>query len=147
MVQSTQFGSYCDVAEYESDVHTLALNLDYQATEKLLLEAGLVYNQAEDSWEWNFEDRPQVAFTGATTTAGTEAVGYDSADINGLIDEYSDLSYGQYQLTLGGTYNFTDAMYMKASATYDIFNADEEFVYGDEEGDMISGYVGLGWVF
>jgi hypothetical protein len=36
---------------------------------------------------------------------------------------------------------------MKASGTYDIFNSDEEYVYGDEEGDMISGYVGLGWVF
>lgn len=63
------------------------------------------------------------------------------------MDEYSDLSYEQYQLTLGGTYNFTETFYMKASATYDIFNAEEEYVYGDEDGKMISGYAGLGWVF
>ena len=147
MVQSTQFGSYCSVAEYDSTVNTLSLNANYQATEKLLLNAGITYNKAEDSWDWDFADRPQVAFTSATGIVGTEANGYDSEDINDLMDEYSDLSYEQYQLTLGGTYNFTETFYMKASGTYDIFDAKEEYVYGDEDGDMISGYVGLGWVF
>jgi hypothetical protein len=50
-------------------------------------------------------------------------------------------------LTLGGTYNFTDAVYTTASFTYDIFEADEEYVYGDEDGTAYYGYVGFGVKF
>jgi long-subunit fatty acid transport protein len=148
MVQSAQFGSYCDTAEYESDVHTIALNVNYQATPKLLLNGGITYNKAEDSWNWDFADRPQIEFLASPTDdTGTLAAGYDSADINNLMDEYSDLSYEQYQITAGGTYNFTDTFYTNASLTYDIFDMGEEFVYGDESGDAYYGYVGFGWTF
>lgn len=147
MVQSTQFGSYCSVAEYESTVNTLALNVNYQATEKLLLNAGVTYNKAEDSWDWDFADRPSLEFTGATDTIGVTNTGYDTEEQNNIMDDYSDLSYEQYQLTLGGTYNFTDSFYTNASFTYDIFDAQEEYVYGDEDGDAYYGYVGLGWTF
>jgi hypothetical protein len=42
---------------------------------------------------------------------------------------------------------FTDALYTTASFTYDVFNADEEYVYGDEDGKMYSSYVGVGYRF
>lgn len=74
-------------------------------------------------------------------------VNYDNWELNNKIDEYSDLSYEQYQLTLGGTYNFTDTFYTKTSFTYDIFKMDEEYVYGDEDGEAYYGYVGFGWTF
>ncbi|MBN1957182.1 MAG: hypothetical protein JXQ81_13560 [Desulfuromonadales bacterium] len=80
-------------------------------------------------------------------TGGTSPVNYDNYILNNEIDTYSDLSYEQYQLTLGATYNFTDSFYGKASGTYDIFNSDEEYVYGDEDGDAYYGYVGFGWTF
>ena len=149
MVQSTQFGSYCTVAEYESTVNTLSLNVNFQATEQLMLNAGFTYNKAEDSWNWDFEDRPSLDFVGATTVVGdgTLDTNYDSEAQNNLMDEYSDLSYEQYQINLGGTYNFTEAFYTKASFTYDIFDAEEEFVYGDEDGTAYYGYVGFGWNF
>ncbi len=147
MVQSTQFGSYCSTAEYESNVHTLALSANYQATEKLQLNAGITYNKAEDSWNWDFSDRPDLQFTSATGTAGTADPGYSTESQNNNLDEYSDLSYEQYELTVGGQYNFTDAFYTKASFTYDIFDAQEEFVYGDEDGTAYRGYVGFGWIF
>ena len=147
MVQSTQFGSYCSIATYESAVNTLSLNIDFQATEKLLLNAGFTYNKAEDSWDWDFTDRPTLEFTSATGVAGTPNTGYDTETLNSEMDEYSDLSYEQYQFTAGGTYNFTEAFYTKASFTYDIFDMGEEYVYGDEDGTAYSGYVGVGWNF
>ncbi|MCK4508975.1 MAG: hypothetical protein KAU27_10550 [Desulfuromonadales bacterium] len=64
-----------------------------------------------------------------------------------MIDGYSDLSYEQYQLTVGGTYLLTEALYTTASFTYDKFNSDEEYVYGDEDGKAYYSYVGVGYRF
>lgn len=121
--------------------------MDVQATEKLQLNAGFVYNKAEDSWDWDFAER-------ASLIMGGGAYNYDSWVQNNLIDSYSDLSYEQYQFTVGGTYNFTEAFYTTASATYDVFKSDnhifdsgEEYVYGDEDGTAYYGYVGVGWNF
>ena len=111
-----------------------------QATEKLQLNASLTYNNAEDSWDWNFAERPSLIMGGGDYN-------YDTWDLNNLLDEYSDLSYEQYEMTLGGTYNITDALYTTASFTYDIFDMGEEYVYGDEDGTAYYGYVGFGWKF
>ena len=120
----------------------MSLNVNYQATKKLLVNAGVTYNKAEDTWEWDFGDRPQLVWSGSAHD------NYDNTDeINDLIDTYSDLSYEQYQLTVGGTYSFTETFFTRASFTYDIFDAQEEYVYGDEDGDAYYGYVGLGWTF
>jgi len=139
-------GSICDDVEYESNVHTLSLSGDFQVTERLKLNAGILYNKAEDSWDWNFADRMAL---GDVVIRGGLNVGpaYDTADQNNLIDSYSDLSYEQYQLSAGGTFNFTEAFYTTASFTYDVFNMGEEYVYGDEDGTAYYGYVGLGWNF
>ena len=116
----------------------MALNATYQATEKLLLNAGFTYNHAEASWDWDFGDRPALLGNGA----------YENLDgYNNKIDSYSDLTYEQYQTTVGGTYQFTDALYATATFTYDVFNSDEEYVYGDEDGDAFSGYAGVGYRF
>ena len=79
---------------------------------------------------------------------GAPKPNYDNTDgYNNLIDSYSDLSYGQYSTTVGGTYLFTDALYTTASFTYDIFESDEEYVYGDEDGKAYYSYVGVGYRF
>ena len=57
------------------------------------------------------------------------------------------MSYEQYQLTLGGTYNFTPTCYTTASVTYDVFDSGEGYVYGDEDGDAYYGYLGFGYRF
>ena len=112
--------------------------MDLQATEKLMLNAGLTYNKAEASWDWDFVEREGNL---------NATFNYDTWDLNNNIDSYSDLSYEQYQLTVGGTYNFTEMLYANASFTYDIFDSDEEYVYGDEDGEAYYGYAGLGWRF
>lgn len=72
---------------------------------------------------------------------------YNTEDQNNLIDTYSDLKYEQFQFNVGGSYNFTPNCYMTASVSYDIFNAQEDYVYGDEDGKAVSGYVGVGYRF
>jgi hypothetical protein len=140
-------GSICDDVEYDSSVHTLSISGDFQVTKRLKLNAGILYNKAEDSWDWNFADR--TALGNVVIRGGAVNVGpaYDTADQNNLIDSYSDLSYEQYQLTAGGTFNFTESFYTTASFTYDIFNMGEEYVYGDEDGTAYYGYAGIGWNF
>ncbi len=140
-------GSICDDVEYESEVHTLSLSGNFQATEKLTINASFLYNKADDTWDWNFANR--MALGDVVIRSGAVNVGpaYDTADQNNLIDSYSDLSYQQYEFTLGGTYNFTETFYTTASATYDVFDMGEEYVYGDEDGTAYYGYVGLGWNF
>jgi hypothetical protein len=103
------------------------------------LNAGITYNNAESSWKWEFGDRDVLLGAGGTF--------YDTEGQNNLIDTYSDLSYTQIQYTAGGKYNFTDTFYTNAQLTYDDFNSDEEYVYGDEDGNIISGYLGFGWIF
>jgi len=48
---------------------------------------------------------------------------------------------------MGATYNFTEALYTTVSATYDIFESDKEYVYGDEDGKAYSGYLAIGYKF
>ena len=142
-------GSICDVSENESDVHTLALAADYQATDKLTLNGSFVYNKAESSWDWDFAERMSlgnVVIRGTSTPVNTGPT-YDTAEQNNLIDGYSDLSYEQYEITVGGTYQFSDALYATASLTYDIFESDEEYVYGDEDGKAYYSYFGVGYNF
>ncbi|HMB14970.1 MAG TPA: GSU2204 family outer membrane beta-barrel protein, partial [Pelovirga sp.] len=143
--------------EYNSDVHTLALNMDYQATEKLQLNAGVTYNKAEDKWDWGTfverqtlvrEDDPTIDLNESPAGPGQYApVNYDTWEQNNLIDSYSDLSYEQYQFTVGGLYDFTETFFTRASFTYDIFDMKETYVYGDEDGTAYYGYVGFGWTF
>ena len=121
--------------------------MNVQATEKLQLNTSVVYNKAEDSWDWDFADRPTLTFTNAVGASPAANTAYDTESINGSIDSYSDLSYEQYQVTVGGTYNFTPASYLTASLTYDAFKSDQTYVYGDEDGDAYYGYVGFGYRF
>lgn len=121
------------------------------------MNAGFTYNRAKSSWDWDFTERAQMFPENNLTTplaeTGIEAAGeygsvnYDTWEMNNLVDEYSDLAYQQYQFTLGGTYEFTDAFYTSASATYDIFRSKEGYVYGDEDGKAYYAYLGFGYRF
>ena len=99
----------------------------------------MTYNNAESSWKWEFGDRAVLT--------GPGGAAYDTEVQNNRIDSYSDLAYESYRFTVGGTYNFTDSCYTTASVSYDVFNSDEEYVYGDEDGRAYSGFAGIGYRF
>lgn len=130
--------------------------MDYQATEKLQLNAGVTYNKADNSWDWGpFTERATLLRKDNQTPLNTSAAppgpyaptNYDTWEQNNQIDSYSDLSYEQFQVTVGGTYNFTPSCYTTASLTYDKFISDEDYVYGDEDGTAYYGYLGFGYRF
>lgn len=141
-------GSVCNIWEDETEVHTLSLSGDVQATEKLKLEGSFTYNYSSATGDWDFSERESLGevVIRAPNDVNT-GTAYDTWKQNNLIAGYSDLEYTQYSFTLGGTYNFTDAFYTKMQGTYDIFESDEEYVYGDEDGKAYSGYLAIGYKF
>lgn len=88
-----------------------------------------------------------IATSGIEVPGLKSSVSYELWELNNEIDGYSDLEYEQYSFTLGATYNFTNALYTEVSGTYDVFESDEEYVYGDEDGKAISGYLAIGYKF
>jgi long-subunit fatty acid transport protein len=88
------------------------MGADYQATEKLSIDASITYNQAEASME-------SISLTEPFTPTGVlEAFYSDFEDRIGLVENYSDLEYTQIDISIGGSYDFTDRLYATASATY-----------------------------
>lgn len=128
-------------------MHTLSLGADYQATEKLNLNLGAMYNLAESSM--NDFDLTLPFAPDPLLGNGTTLLNFYSAFPGriGLIENYSDLEYEQIELSLGGTYNITDNLYTTALAVADIFDSEEDYVYGDEGGTVYSGYLGVGYKF
>ena len=128
------------------------MNANYQATEKLALNFGIVYNHAESGMESISHVAP---FDATGTLAGfynadgdsSKTVGTDEGWENriGLVENYSDLEYTQIDLTVAGQYDFTERLYTTASLTYSDFDSDEEYVYGDESGSSYYGFVGVGY--
>ena len=129
------------------------MSADYQATEKLSLNFGATYNYAEGYMDSVSLTAPFDPVTPATdpglNTANYALAGFynDFEDRIGLIENYSDLEYTQIDLSVGGTYNFSDRLYATASATYSDFDSDQDYVYGDESGSVYYGTLGVGYRF
>ena len=113
----------------------------------------MIYNDAEGGMDSisltaPFEPAagsPLAGFYGPDSAPKASAGGWEARVP--LVKEYSDLAYQQLDLTLGGTYSFTDSLYTTAMVTYSDFSSDEAYVYGDEDGSLYSGYLGLGYRF
>ncbi|RKX82062.1 MAG: hypothetical protein DRP70_16950 [Spirochaetes bacterium] len=111
---------------------------------------------ADDDWKWTFKERARVMAKNTDTPLADNpgspggmyaAQNYDNYELNNKITSYSELRYEQIIFNVGGTYNFTDTFYTTVSGTYDVFNMDDEYVYGDEDGKSYYGYAGIGWNF
>jgi len=71
---------------------------------------------------------------------------YDVTAMTG-VETYSDLEYRQIDLSVGGTSHVNPALYLTASAGYKDFQDDQAYVYGDQDGSMYTGYLGVGYRF
>lgn len=71
---------------------------------------------------------------------------YNVTDMVG-VENYSDLEYEQFDISVGGSYQFNPAVYMTATVGYKIFEDNQPYVYGDQDGEMYTGYLGLGYKF
>jgi len=79
----------------------------------------------------------------------SKTVGTDTGWENriGLVETYSDLEYSRLDLTAGGTYDFTERLYTSCSVTYSELDAEEEYVFGDEDGTAYFAFLGVGYRF
>lgn len=116
------------------------------------LNFGIIYNDAEGGMDsiqltapFDPAGGPLAGFYGPDAAPSASAGGWE--DRIPLVKEYSDLAYQQFDLTVGGTYNFSEQLYTTAMVTYSDFNSDEAYVYGDEDGSMYYGYLGVGYRF
>lgn len=116
---------------------------------------GAVYNHAESGMHsislvapFAPAGGPLAGFYNPTADSPS-TVGTDSGWENRIdrVEDYSELEYTRIDLTIGGTYNFTDRLYTSANLTYSDFDADEDYVYGDESGSSYYGYAGVGYRF
>ncbi len=71
---------------------------------------------------------------------------YDVTTMTG-VETYSDLEYQQVSVNIGGSYSFSPALYLTAQAGYDLFVDDQPYVYGDQDGEMYSVSLGIGYRF
>lgn len=71
---------------------------------------------------------------------------YDPALMSEM-SNYSDLHYTQTDLSLGGTYSFTPALYTTAQVAWQKVDDKDPYVYGDQDGTAWRGSVGLGYKF
>lgn len=67
--------------------------------------------------------------------------------MNSVLPGYSNLEYQQIDVSLAANYNFSDALYGVAKVAYQQFTDNEPYVYGDQDGDMYSGNIGVGYKF
>jgi len=137
---SSQFGTVCDQTDYSTDVHTLSVNADYTATEKLNLYASAMYSDAKADWS-NLNISAPAYVTDAVVN---ELYSFDAINV---ITTYSDLHYQQTDLSLGGTYQFSPTFYLTARADYQIFTDLDPYVYGDQDGTAYRGSLGVGYKF
>ncbi|PKN11538.1 MAG: hypothetical protein CVU69_11710 [Deltaproteobacteria bacterium HGW-Deltaproteobacteria-4] len=63
------------------------------------------------------------------------------------MSSYSDLHYTQTDLSLGGIYSFTPALYTTVQVAWQQIEDKDPYVYGDLDGTAWRGNVGLGYKF
>ncbi|BDV42593.1 hypothetical protein GURASL_15160 [Geotalea uraniireducens] len=88
---------------------------------------------------------PSLAELGYTDAVLTSSF-YALEDLP-AIQEYSDLHYRQIDLSVGGTYNVTTNLFVTAQAGFQQFIDDAPYVYGDQDGTVYSGSLGIGYRF
>lgn len=120
-------------------MHTVSLAADYQATEKLNLNAGLLYSDAEVQWTNLNLTAPSIIDDPSVFVLYTFDIGH--------MTRYSDLRFKQTEVNLGAKYQFTPALYVAANAGVQWFIDDAPYVYGDQDGTAYRGSVGLGYKF
>lgn len=120
-------------------MHTISLNTTYQPTEKLKLYANAMYNDAK-------AEMSGLYLSPIVTTDYIINKMY-STDNLARFSTYSDLNYELVELNLGGTYSFTNNLYLTAQAGFSQFVDEAPYVYGDQDGVSYSGSLGVGYRF
>jgi predicted porin len=124
--------------EYNTEVHTLLLNADFEATDKLTFNGGIVYN-------WGKAEMDNLS---ATYFEGKEPAtfGYDHAVAFSTIEDNTDLKIEETEYYIGCIYDFGESLSLNINASYTDYNDDDPYLY-DTDGDLLLVNAGLTYRF
>ncbi len=119
--------------EWENEAHIFYASLNLAPMPKLECGATISYTVGE-------ADMDNLDFTAADDPFNLR--GYSFANLNGA-DEFSDLDYQALELEIQATYQILENISVTLNYWYSDFDDDEEYVYGDLDGDA---YVFTGFI-
>ncbi len=134
---SGQVRSVKDELDWESKVHVFYVNLSASPLPRLDFSGTLSYTVAEGEM-----DSPSFPAIRVTTGGGRWTAAY-YPELMHNADEYSDLDYQALELELEATYQILDNLSFTLNYWYSDFDDDEEYVYGDLDGEA---YVFTGFI-
>ena len=124
--------------EYNTDVHTLLLSADFEASEKLRFNGGIIFNWGEAEM-----DNLSAAYNEGTPPVN---FGFDHALAFAVWEDNSDLDIEEIEYYLGCTYDFNERLTINLNASYTDYSDDEPYLY-DTSGDLLLVNAGLTFRF
>lgn len=124
--------------EYNTDVHTLLISADYEATEKLKFNGGIIFNWGQAEMEnlsaAYFEGKDPASF------------GYDHNLAFAVWEDNSDLDIEEMEYYIGCSYDFNERLTINLNASYTDYSDEEPYLY-DTDGDLLLVNAGLTFRF
>jgi hypothetical protein len=114
-------------SEYESEAILFSGSVLFLATDRLNLS--LKGNYVDSKGSLKMGEMPQVPQVVSDNIAAAD---YDFSSIN----QYSDLAYAQFDVSVGAEYVLSPRVSLTADATYIDLTDDQGYVYGIESGSL-----------
>ncbi len=121
------YGSFFSETEYKSETVSFSAGILFLASEKVNLT--LDGNYIDSKGNLKMGEMPEVP---QEVTDNIAAADYDFSSIN----EYSDLAYTQFNVSMGAEYMLSSRVSLTADATYSDLTDDKGYVYGIESGSI-----------
>ena len=113
--------------EYENEAVLFSGSVLFLATDRLNLDLSGSYVDSKGTLK--IGEMPEVP---QEVTDNIAAADYDFSSIN----QYSDLAYAQFDVSVGAEYALSSRVSLTADATYIDLTDDEGYVYGVESGSF-----------
>ncbi len=124
--------------ENNTEVHTLLFSADFEATEKLKFNGGLIFN-----WSKSEMDNLSASYYEGKDPA---SFGYDHAVAFSTWEDNSDQEINEIEYYLGCSYDFNEVLSVNLNASYTDYSDDEPYLY-DTDGDLLLVNAGLTFRF
>jgi hypothetical protein len=118
----------------KTDVHTLLLSADFEATEKLNFNGGVICNWGKTE----MDDLNASYFEGSDPAS----FGYDHTLAFAVWEGNTDLKVEEFEYYLGCSYDFNERLTINLNASYTDYNDEKPYLY-DTDGDLLLVNAGL----
>ncbi len=124
--------------DYNTEVHTLLFSADFEASEKLKINGGIIFNWSEAEMDnlsaSYYEGKDPASF------------GYDHSIAFSTWEDNTDLKVQEIEYYLGCSYDFSEVLSVNLNASYTDYEDDEPYLY-DTSGDLFLVNAGLTFRF